>query len=186
MLVAWLDFCGDERIGPDAVEQALFRRMHAPQYYLAGLPVAFLGPSQLRFIAEPLLLDVWSPTKILRRDAYLPLADLLSCYAFLSSQRRAADREEKEAAENAMKAIHQESSDELVAPEESELDAIEAFPMLSSHNCPTCGRRLQCEKALQVPKDGIIAVRFYCARCDNYQSNRVSLEWLKSLGVSAR
>ena len=186
MLVAWLDFCGDGHICPTDLEQLLFRRMHAPQYYLAGLPVAFLGPSQLRFIVDPLLLELWSPTKILQPEAYLPLADMLSCYAFLNSQRRLADREQKGDAEKAPKTISQERLDVTVLPEERELDDIEPLPMLSSLDCRTCGQALQCDKALAEPKDGIVALRLYCAKCDSYQSYRVSLSWLKSLEATVR
>ena len=158
MLVAWLDFCGDGHICPNDLEQLLFRRMHAPQYYLAGLPVAFLGPSQLRFIAEPLL-ELWTPAKILQPEAYLALADMLSCYAFLNSQRRLADREQKGDAENAPKTVSLEQWHGTVLPEVRELDDIESFPMLSSLDCRTCGKPLRCDKALAEPKDGIVSLR---------------------------
>ena len=186
MLVAWLDFCSDGHICPNELEQLLFRRMHAPQYYLAGLPVAFLGPSQLHFIAEPLFLELSAPAKILQPEAYLPLADMLSCYAFLNSQRRLADREQKELAKTEPKTVNLDGVDGTVLPEERELDDINSFPMLSSLNCQTCGKPLQCDKALGEPKGGNLALRFYCAKCDSYQSYRASLSWLESLKGTAR
>ena len=186
MLVAWLDFCDDGHICPNDLEQLLFRRMHAPQYYLAGLPVAFLGPSQLRFIAERLLLEVWAPAKILQPEAYLPLADMLSCYAFLNSERRLADREQKGDAGDAPKTVSLERLEVAVLPEARELDDIESFPMLSSLDCRTCGKALRSDKALTEPKDDIVALRLYCPTCDSYQSYRVSLSWLESLKAQGR
>ena len=113
----------------------------------------FLGPRNLRFIAERLLLELWAPAKILQPEAYLPLADMLSCYAFMNSERRLADREQKGDAEDAPKTVSLERLDVTVLPEERELDDIESFPMLSSLDCRTCGKALQCDKALTEPKE---------------------------------
>jgi hypothetical protein len=159
--------------------------MHAPQYYLAGLPVAFLGKSQLRFIAERLLLELWAPAKVWQPEAYRPLADMLSCYAFLNVQRRSADRDEETVAEKAPKIITTGNVPGEIVPEEQELDTIESLPLLASLDCQTCGKPLQRNKVLSEPKGDIIAVRFYCAECDKYQSNRVSLSWLESLRQNA-
>ena len=71
MLVAWLDFCSDTSIRPNDQEQSLFRRMHAPQYNLGGLPIVFLGPPQLRFIESGYLnvghpKGFWNPMPTVR------------------------------------------------------------------------------------------------------------------------
>ena len=93
MLVVWLDFCRDQELRPTTVEKQLFRLMHAPQFYLAGLPLAFFPAGQLRWIAGPLL-DCWNREQF-ESEAYDALSTLLGLYGITAATRREVDRKVK-------------------------------------------------------------------------------------------
>jgi hypothetical protein len=176
MLVVWLDFCDSRSIVPDDLEQLIFRRMHAPQYYFAGLPVTFFGPSQVNFIARPLL-ACWGTETLLDSEAYCPLAQMLGLYGICNAERRSADRDEKKPGGRAQC----NAEDAEVAPEAKDFDATDSLPMLSSKYCPVCGKRLRTDKILSEQKNGIVAVSFFCPRCDKYSPYRVSLSNVSTL-----
>lgn len=172
MLIAWMDFCSDNRIQPDSVEQMLFRRMHAPQYQLAGLPIAFFSPAQLHFVAEPLI-NTWQTESLHNPSAYLPIAHLLAFYGLANSERREADRVHKR---NAKHPDTQLTGDPETCPEPPEFDAPDKLddpPFLSSTDCSTCGSPLSLTRILSGAAEDIIVVEVYCRRCDKHQKSRV-------------
>jgi hypothetical protein len=94
MFVAWLSFGLSEVICPTAVEKLLFRQLHAPQLYLAGLPLVFFPPSQLWWILRPLLQN-WN------RECFLPqwyskFPSILGLYGLAIDSLRAHDRVKKQ------------------------------------------------------------------------------------------
>src|SRR5262249_28890313 len=93
MMTVLMDFCLNSQLALTIEEQWLFRQMHLPQLYLAGLPVDFLGKAQLRciFLAlrERWLNLIYEPT------AYDSLTDMLGWFGLLIRDRRRADRRRK-------------------------------------------------------------------------------------------
>jgi hypothetical protein len=90
MLVVWMDFCDDSNLRPSAIERLLFRQLHAPQFYLAGLPLAFFTRAQLQWFLKPLL-ELWGREKF-DPEHYDSLTVLLGIAGNTDANRRAIDR----------------------------------------------------------------------------------------------
>jgi hypothetical protein len=93
MRIIWLDFCKDQALNPTTVEKQLFSQMHMPQFFLGGLPLAFLGGPQIGWIVRPLL-NFWRQEEFGPRG-YDALTKLFWIYADLGARRRETDREIK-------------------------------------------------------------------------------------------
>jgi hypothetical protein len=160
MLVAWLDFANNPQLHPSPAEQVLFRQLHAPQLYLAGLPLAFLGRPQLRWIASPLL-DLWN-REAFEPNAYDPLTDLLGIYGILAESRRLADRRLKQAKG---KPEMQLEAANLLPARDSGAELIDKPPLLMSTQCSACGNTLRPQGVTDPwPPEWFVA-EFYCPGC---------------------
>jgi hypothetical protein len=171
MLVAWLDFCNDRQLQPSLVEQILFRQLHAPQLYLAGLPLDFLGGPQIRWIVRPLL-DLWNQ-EIFEPEAYDRLTDLLGIYGFLAAVRREADRRLQ--AERKTKAEKQlGEADEPPSPNRIRRAEPGEIRLLTGNKCPTCGNGLSPIQVIDDSPQEWFAAEFYCRVCCAKELYRIS------------
>jgi hypothetical protein len=93
MLNLWLSFGLSEVLSPTDVEKQLFRQLHCPQLYLAGLPLVYFAPAQLRWIIRPLL-ENWN-RECFHPQVYAKLPSILGLYAAASDALRAHDRDKK-------------------------------------------------------------------------------------------
>jgi hypothetical protein len=93
MLGAQVDLCLHADFSPTEEEKWLFRQMHFPQAYLAGLPLDFLGRAPLRWVLRSLhglwAGPTWEP------EPYDGITRLLGGFGDLVRERRGADRERK-------------------------------------------------------------------------------------------
>jgi hypothetical protein len=93
MLGVLVDLCLHADFSPTEEEKWLFRQMHFPQAYLAGLPLDFLGRAQMRWVLRGLH-ELWAgPTW--EPEPYDGITALLGGYGELVRERRGADRGRK-------------------------------------------------------------------------------------------
>lgn len=175
MLVVWLDLCLEFKL--TTVEEILFRQLSFPQLYLGGIPLAFLGRSQLRWIAAPLL-NNWRDWSF-EPEAYDVLTELLGTYADLVSARRDADRRTKtvplkDAIDSvAIDAINSAATKDTMN-ESFELNEPGKYPELATTLCPKCGGDLRPEEILGSLRDGWLLVDMDCPKCGRVFRFRVN------------
>jgi hypothetical protein len=93
MLRVYLDFCLHNNEPPTPEEKVRFRQMHFPQGYLSGLPLAFFGRAQLRWIMGALV-PLWN-SYAADPEEYDLVTELLGISGLVAQERRTADVREK-------------------------------------------------------------------------------------------
>jgi hypothetical protein len=164
MLLVWVDFCADPQLAATPAESFLFSIMHRPQFFLGGLPLAFLTRVQFPWILRPLVDCLNEVTGDPER--YEALTRLLALYGEAAQQRRGIDREAKASAKRPVRNL--DESGERVADRRSRaqsgLDDPERFPEINSPKCDTCGETLAFFD--QFFSGRWIVVEVECRHCD--------------------
>ena len=159
MLLISLHLAFDEEIKATPVEELIFRSLHLPQIYLAGLPLSFLTRSQMRWIIVPLH-TLWRDERF-DSEAYDPLTALLGVFGQLLQQRRTADRKMKAGVKR-----HEHSEVDHLRAEEEESDLVlNASQWDGSTKCKTCRQPLSFDRLLAAEESRITFV-MYCKKCD--------------------
>lgn len=200
MTLISVDFSLNNRAGaPTEIEQVLFDLRNRQVDYLGGLPLAFLGRAQLRWIVRTLdtleaclVQNDWQRYQTRwgsRTDAYADVAGLLGVFGGLVRKRREADRSVKAGRDRPQHVsyddeIHPQQAREASSAEVDRKDELELDPStltrLSSTVCPTCGFELQIDQPLDMTDPANAIVSFYCSECDEYTRYIVNLAALSS------
>ena len=190
---------------PDKVEQLLFDLEHRQVDFLAGLPLAFLESSQLRWIVRTLhKLEAclvqgdfarYQTTWGSREDAFADIPALLGIFGGLSRERRAADRRMKDRNRDANDAetVQVSGSDLLTneaiagdadpADTAASLEESNRLPeQLHSTQCPKndCGASLTFSKLVDRSDPRRAIADLFCPRCDDTVRYVIDLATLQS------
>jgi len=206
MALVGLDFALNNKDGePTEAEQRLFDLEHRQVDFLGGLPIAFLGPAQLRWVVRTLhKLEAclvqgdaarYQATWGAREDAFADIPMLLGIFGGLSRERRTADRQAKGRQRNASCVRIRQ------APKDRGLDnlavASDAGPAenaagreepsapperLHTTQCPRdgCGVALTVAGPVDLSDPQNAVVDLYCPRCDETARYVIDLNALKA------
>jgi hypothetical protein len=155
MWLIWLHLCIDEEMETTFVEEKIFRSLHLPQMYLAGLPLSFFTSYQTRWLAGPLW-ERWFEGRF-DAEAYDELTNMLGIFASLTQNRREADRRNKRSA-----GVTGELSEEPSEEADFEL-LLNARPWKESTDCPECRQPLSGERV--IPDTSRFVFAAYCKDC---------------------
>ncbi len=167
MLDIYGHFCLRKDPEPSLEERWLFGQWHLPQLYLAGLPLDFLGRSQIRWVFRKLRKfwygGVYDP------DPYDEVTDLLGLFGTLVQDRREADRawKKRPPVQYHLTADPQSPPDEGVE-EDTGVQGVgeqETVRALESRHCPRCGEILQIGEIKDMTDRSRAVVRLDCPEC---------------------